>query len=129
MNQTAELTQRKFEGRIVSVKGQIAAVEATGDILPGLNEALLSSENPAVVMEVFFQDKQSVSCLILSDPQDLYRGMKIVGSGQQLSVPESPGLLGRAIDLFGNPLDGGKPIQAVKRRSIYSKTPSLATIA
>jgi len=127
--QQTELTQRKFEGRIISVKGQIAAVEATSDILPGLNEALLSPENPGVVMEVFFQDKQSVSCLILSDPQDLFRGMKIVGTGQQLSIPESPSLLGRAIDLFGNPLDGGKPIDSAKRRSIYSKTPSLATIA
>lgn len=120
---------RKFEGRIISVKGQIAAVESSGDVLPGLNEALLSPENQAVCLEVFFQDKQSVSCLILSDPDELYRGMKIVGTGVQISVPQTPALLGRAIDLFGNPIDGGKPIVSVKRKPIYSKTPSLATIA
>lgn len=123
------LETRRFEGRIISVKGQIASVESAGDMLPGLNEALLSPENPAVCLEVFFQDKQSVSCLILSDPYDLYRGMKIVGSGVQVSIPKTPTLLGRAMDLFGNPIDGGKPLVAQKRKSIYSKTPSLSTVA
>jgi len=126
---TPDLTERRFEGRIISVKGQIAAVESSGDVLPGLNEALISPELPTVCLEIFFQDKQSVSCLILSDPNDLYRGMKVVGTGVQVSIPETPALLGRAIDLFGNAIDGQKPIVSAKRRSIYSKTPSLASIA
>lgn len=127
--QLAHEQKQTFEGIITSVRGQIATVESTGAGLPGLNEALISPENKLVCLEVFFQDKQSVSCLILSDPADLYRGMKIVGANQQVSVPESPELLGRAIDLFGNVLDNQKPINATKRRSIYSKTPSLNTIA
>ncbi len=118
-----------FEGIIVSVKGQIAQVESTGGGLPGLNEALVSPEELSVCMEVFFQEKQYVSCLILSDPDKLYRGMKISGTNSQLSIPETAELLGRAVDLFGNPLDGGKPFPAGKRKSIYAKTPSIATIA
>lgn len=120
--------KQTFEGIIVSVKGQIAQVESTGGGLPGLNEALISPEDPSVCMEVFFQEKQYVSCLILSDPDHLYRGMKIVGTNSQLSVPETAEVLGRAIDLFGNPLDGGKPFTG-KRKSIYAKTPSISTIA
>lgn len=127
--QIAKEQKKIFEGVVTSVRGQIATVESSGAGLPGLNEALVSPELSSVVLEVFFQDKQSVSCLILSDPANLYRGMKIVGTNQQVSVPETPELLGRAIDLFGNVLDGKKPISAVKRRSIYSKTPSLSTIA
>ena len=127
--QLAHEEKKTFEGVITSVRGQIATVESTGSGLPGLNEALVSPELASVCLEVFFQDKQSVSCLILSEPADLYRGMKIVGANQQVSIPESPELLGRAIDLFGNPLDGQKVIPATKRRSIYSKTPSLSTIA
>lgn len=127
--QLAKEQKQTFEGIITSVRGQIATVESTGAGLPGLNEALVSPELPSVCLEVFFQDKQAVSCLILSDPADLYRGMKIVGANQQVSIPESPELLGRAIDLFGNALDGQKPIDHTKRRSIYSKTPSLSTIA
>lgn len=118
-----------FEGIIVSVRGQIAEVQSSGSGLPGLNEALISPEDKQVCLEVFFQEKQYVSCLILSDPDKLYRGMKIIGTSSQISVPESNSLLGRAIDLFGNPLDNGKPINADKRRSVYSKTPSLNTIA
>lgn len=125
----AQETKATFEGIIVSVRGQIAQVQSSGAGLPGLNEALISPEEKSVCLEVFFQEKQYVSCLILSDPDKLYRGMKIVGTKSQVSVPESNSLLGRAIDLFGNPLDNGKPIEFTKRRSIYSKTPSLSTIA
>lgn len=121
--------KQTFEGVITSVRGQIATVESTGAGLPGLNEALISPEVKGVCLEVFFQEKQYVSCLILSDPDTLFRGMRIQGTNSQLSIPESPTLLGRAIDLFGNPLDNGKPIVATKRRSIYAKTPSLNTIA
>lgn len=118
-----------FEGIIVFVRGQIAQVQSSGGELPGLNEALISREIPGVCLEVFFQEKQYVSCLILSDPDKLYRGMNITGTRSQVSIPETEGLLGRAIDLFGNPLDNGKPIVSNKRRPIYSKTPSLNTIA
>lgn len=118
-----------FEGIISAVRGQIATVESAGTGLPGLNEALISPEDKSVCLEVFFQEKQFISCLILSDPDKLYRGMKISGTNSQISVPEGESLLGRAIDLFGNPLDNGKPIQTSKRRSIYSKTPALNTIA
>lgn len=126
-----ELQEEKplFEGIIVSVRGQIAQVQSSGGGLPGLNEALVSPESPGVCLEVFFQEKQYVSCLILSDPDKLFRGMKIEGTRAQISIPETPALLGRAIDLFGNPLDNGKAIPSTKRRSIYSKTPSLNTIA
>ncbi len=118
-----------FEGTIVSVRGQIAQVQSSGAGLPGLNEALICPDEKGVYLEVFFQEKQYVSCLILSDPDKLFRGMKVVGTNSQLSVPEGAGLLGRAIDLFGNPLDNGKPIDSQKRRSIYSRTPSLNTVA
>lgn len=125
----AQEQKQTFEGVIVSVKGQIAQVESSGGGLPGLNEALISPEDKSVCLEVFFQEKQYVSCLILSDPDKLYRGMKISGTNSQLSIPETLELLGRAVDLFGNPLDGGKAFTPGKRKSIYSKTPSISTIA
>lgn len=128
-NKLAHEQKPTFEGIIVSVKGQIAQVESTGGALPGLNEALISPEEKGVCLEVFFQESQYVSCLILSDPDKLYRGMKILGTNSQLSIPETSELLGRAVDLFGNPLDGGKPFTPGKRKSIYSKTPSLNTVA
>lgn len=130
MDQPLSKTQIKpFEGIIVSIQGQIAEVQSAGGGLPGLNEALICPDEQGVCLEVFFQEKEFVSCLILSDPDILYRGMRIVGTLAQVSIPQSPELLGRAIDLFGNPLDSGKQITATKRRSIYSKTPSLNTIA
>ena len=129
MTDLAKEKKALFEGIIVWVRGQIAQVESTGAGLPGLNEALISTEDKSICLEVFFQEKQSVSCLILSDPDRLYRGMKISGTNSQVSIPEDPSLLGRAIDLFGNPLDNGKPIVGTRRRSIYSRTPSLNTIA
>lgn len=113
------------EGFIRSVNGSIAQVEIASSTYPALYDLLTSPETPQVMMEVYSQSRTSLACQILSSPDQLYRGMKVVGTGSDLQVPVGEGILGRVMDLFGNPQDGGGPIKATKKTSIYSKPPSL----
>src|SRR3989344_5373607 len=122
---TPQTVRKKVEGVVKSVNAQIAEVEITSADFPLFYEVLTSEEDPSVSLEVFAQSRKSVSCLILSNPTRLYRSMKIIGTGGQLTVPVGPGVLGRAIDMFGNPLDNNTPINTTKRATIYTKTPSL----
>lgn len=119
---------RVVKGFVRSVNGQIAKIEIESDNFPQLNEILTSPKDPYVMMEVFQESKDGVSCLILSNPDKLYRGMEIIGTGSDLKIPVGKEVLGRVIDLFGNPRDKKQaipPPPRTDRASIYSKTPSL----
>lgn len=119
---------RQVKGTIRSVTGQIAEIEIETDDFPLLNEILTSPKDPSVIMEVFRESKDTIDCLVLSNPDTLYRGMVVVGTGSDLKIPVGKGVLGRVIDLFGIPRDKGTPIPPppqTDRVSIYSKAPSL----
>jgi F-type H+-transporting ATPase subunit beta len=115
-------------GIVRSINGQIGSVDIDSQVYPSLEEILISPENPAVILEVFAQDKRNVLCHILSGTDSLYRGMKILGTGVELKIPVGQAILGRAIDLFGNPKDSKGPLPKNKMASIYSKAPSLNII-
>lgn len=113
------------EGIITGITGQIARVEIIGETPPLPLEILHDPKNPDVKLEVCFQNKSIVSCLILSDPTQLYRGEKVVGSGSDLKIPVSKNLLGIAVDLFGTPLTSKTALPKDKMRSIYAKSLSI----
>lgn len=120
-------THNKVAGTITSVNGQIATVEVE-DAFPQDLEILYCLNDPEVVLEVFSQSKDKISCQILTNPDRIYRGMPIVGSGTDLKVPVGKSVLGRVIDLFGNCKDNGAPIVKDKLSPIYSKAPTLSIV-
>lgn len=115
----------KVKGIITSVNGQIATVEIETDEYPSLFEILTAEKDSAVVLEVFSQSKSAVFCQILSKSDKLYRGMAVYGTGSDLKVPVGREILGRVMDLFGNPKDNSGSISRAQNSSIYSKAPSI----
>jgi F-type H+/Na+-transporting ATPase subunit beta len=115
-------------GQIRSIRGQIAEVQIESEQLPALFEILTSAENPDVRLEVFYQSEEIAACLILTRAVGLYRGMKVYGTGSELKIPVGENILGRVINLFGEPQDGKILPPTQFQTSIYSKTPPLNTI-
>lgn len=124
----AVISQPKVIGKVKSVKGQIAEVQIESEDLPALFEILTSPENPSVRLEVFFQSEDISSCLVLSNPEDLYRSMLLIGTGSGLRIPIDKNIAGRVINLFGDPQDGGPALSSPVKRPIYAKTPPLNTL-
>lgn len=114
-------------GKIRSIRGQIAQVQIESSKLPYLSEILASPDDPKVRLEVYYQAKDISYCLILSNPSKLCRGQVIVGTGSELKIPASQEVLGRIINLFGEPQDG-KELSVTTTVPIYSKTPPLNTL-
>ncbi len=112
-----------FTGIIRSVKGQIAEVEAISTSQAQLLEILTSVEDPSVMLEVYIQERNIASCLILSSPLKLYRGMQIVGTGSDLKIPVGKQMLGKILNLYGQSLRTGESFTPEKKLSIYAKTP------
>ena len=123
-----EPAAQNAEGTITGVNGQIVKVEIETDKHPALYEILVSPDDPEVVLEVFSQSQKEVLCQILSSPDALFRGMKITGTAQDLKIPVGKEILGRAIDLFGRPVDNRGTLPKASQTTIYAQAPSLNII-
>ncbi|MBI2268512.1 MAG: F0F1 ATP synthase subunit beta [Candidatus Blackburnbacteria bacterium] len=114
---------KKSRLKIQSIKGQIAEVSVESEDQPAGFELLTSLENERVLLEVFSQKLGNASCLVLSDPEDLYRGMPLVSLGTSLKVPVGDSVLGEVIDLSASPTSHTSPTS-----SIYQKPPPLTVV-
>lgn len=119
----------QIEGVIVSVRGQVAEVEFLGQS-PAPRHVLLLKDDPSVILEVYASSgPNKYYCLILLPTNKLYRGAIVVGTGRTLEIPVGEGLLGRVVDIFGDPVDGKGELPRTIRRPIYQTAPSYPNIS
>ncbi|HEX8994034.1 MAG TPA: F0F1 ATP synthase subunit alpha [Candidatus Paceibacterota bacterium] len=75
-----------------------------------LSEALESAED--VYGVVLNLEEESVRVIILGDASRVAEGMTVVSTGEILSIPVGPELIGRVVSPLGEMLDGAGPIKA-----------------
>ncbi|KKR87117.1 F0F1 ATP synthase subunit beta [Candidatus Daviesbacteria bacterium RIFOXYD1_FULL_41_10] len=122
-------TKSTVSGKIISVTGQIAKVQISGHLFPLLFEIMTSPEDNSVKLEVFSQSEDISSCLILSNPNLIYRGMVISGTGKGLQIPTGSNILGRVVNVFGDAIDAKGPIVPQSLTPLNQKAPPLSTIS
>jgi len=69
--------------------------------------------------------EDEIGAVLLSADQEVKAGAPVRLSGQILSIPVGPELLGRVIDPLGNPLDGKGPIKTQARGEIERPAPGV----
>lgn len=107
-------------GRVKSIKGLICEVQIIGD-RPAPKELLLLEENNTVLLEVAtYKDPYTARCVNLSGSTLVKRGAAVIAAKSTLTVPETSAVLGRVLNAFGVPIDGGEPLPASNHRSIYN---------
>jgi flagellum-specific ATP synthase len=65
-----------------------------------------------------------VLAMPLDEPDGLQLGSRVVARSQDARLAVGPGLLGRVLDGFGQPMDGGPPIEAEASYPLYSQPPN-----
>ncbi len=108
-------------GTIAAVHGPV--VDITCDYLPPLHQALCSAlDTEQYTFEVYQHlDEHHVRAITLHSTAGLQRGMPVFDTGAPLHVPVSPECLGRLLNVFGEPLDGGPPLDAGQFRNILGQ--------
>lgn len=107
-------------GKIISIQGQIVEVEFPEESVPKIYDILTLDDDQTIKMEVATSSGQSkVFCFSLSPVESLSRGKKVINTGKPLEIQVGENVLGRLIDIFGNPLDGLGPLKTEEKRSIY----------
>jgi len=126
-------TQTKSNtGTIVQVIGPVVDVEFSGDAkMPPLLTALevdyeIEGKKTSVVLEVQQHlGDDWARAVAMSSTEGLKRGMPVKDTGAPISVPVGEGVLGRVLNVLGQPVDERGPVQAVKHYPIHRQAPPL----
>ena len=108
-------------GKIIAIEGQIVTVEFKPDNSPSAKDILILKDDANYKMEVIISASESTFyCLAFMPTEELFRGALVINTKQPIQVPVGDGVLGRIINIFGDPIDGKGPVKASKKMSIYS---------
>ncbi|MCA2961842.1 MAG: F0F1 ATP synthase subunit beta [Silvanigrellales bacterium] len=117
-------------GKILQVMGPVVDVQFEKGALPPIFNALkttntmISSEKDNLVLEVAQHLGESVVRAIAMDSTDgLCRGNPVSDTGSQITVPVGKEVLGRILNVVGEPIDGAGPVLAAKSYPIHRKAP------
>ncbi|MGE5041446.1 MAG: F0F1 ATP synthase subunit beta [Candidatus Levyibacteriota bacterium] len=109
------------KGTIITISGQIAEVEFE-DTLPSVHDVLTVDEMPSVHLEVWESATSTTFyCIILSPENKLQRGLRVTNTGTSITIPTGNQVLGRVLDIFGNPQDGKQHFTPENNKPIFSK--------
>jgi len=113
----------KLKGRIDRVVGMV--IEALGPAVAIGEKCFIATPGipdttPAEV--VGFRDNK-VLLMPLGELAGIGPGSEVIATGQQFSISVGPGLKGRVLGGFGNPIDGKGPVQFEKGMSTQNPPP------
>jgi F-type H+/Na+-transporting ATPase subunit beta len=118
-----------ISGRVVAVHGSVVDIAFPVGVLPGINEAVAIDWDlgPPVVAEVQQHlGPATVRVVALGGTSGLRRGTPARALGEPIRVPVGKAVLGRLLNVIGEPVDRGAPLPpAVERRPIHAPAPPL----
>jgi len=118
-------------GTIKQVIGAVVDVQFADELPAILNALEIQDHNIRVVLEVAQHlGENTVRCIAMDATEGLTRGQKVIDMGTPIMVPAGPELLGRIINVIGEPIDERGPIGGEKgpttTMAIHADAPSFA---
>jgi flagellum-specific ATP synthase len=102
---------RRVRGLAIEAVGPQAAVgELCRIVVPGGAADLLA--------EVVGVDAEQVLLMPYGPPAGIGAGAEVLALGRDAKLPAGPALLGRVVDAFGQPVDGGPPLDTLRRIAV-----------
>jgi F-type H+-transporting ATPase subunit beta len=126
-------TSSTNQGRVLQVIGPVVDVEFEGGALPEINTALRIS-NPAISDRVWnltvevaqHLGEHGVRCVSMDTTDGLVRGMPVENTGAPIQMPVGREVLGRILNVVGEPVDERGPVNVKARMPIHRLAPKFA---
>ena len=120
-------------GKVVQVIGSTLDAEFEQDSLPEIYNAL-TVKNAATDEELVCEvqrhlGRNRVRAVAMGTTDGLVRGDEITDTGQPITVPIGKGVLGRIMNVYGEPVDERGPIESDERWPIHRKPPAFADLS
>ena len=121
-------TLNKNEGLITQIIGPVIDVEFQQGELPEIYNALNITLDDGTVVVAEVQQmlgSNRVRTVAMSSTDGLKRGMKVVNTGEPIKVPVGKPILGRILNVIGQPVDEMGPIETNDYLPIHRESPKL----
>ncbi len=121
-------TLNKNEGLITQIIGPVIDVEFSQGELPEIYNALniINEDGSVVVAEVQqMLGSNRVRTVAMSSTDGLKRGMKVVNTGEAIKIPVGKPILGRILNVIGEPVDKMGPVETNDYLPIHRESPKL----
>src|SRR5580658_8641989 len=112
-------------GHITQVIGAVVDVHFDEDLPAILNALETTNQGNRLVLEVAQQlGENTVRAVAMDTSEGLVRGQEVRDTGAPITVPVGAGLLGRIINVIGNPVDEAGPVKGEAMRAIHQDAPA-----
>ncbi len=119
-------------GKVIQVIGPVVDVEFPVGKLPAIYNAVnikrsdsAKAERKEIVAEVAYHlGENTVRTIAMEPTEGLTRGLEVVDTGGPISVPVGREVLGRIINVIGEPVDKVGPVNAKERYPIHRGAPT-----
>jgi F-type H+-transporting ATPase subunit beta len=111
-------------GTIAQVMGAVVDVQFGGDLPEILNSLHTQNQDKTLVLEVAQHlGENMVRTIAMDSTEGLQRGAEVTDTGEAIAVPVGPEMLGRIINVVGEPIDERGPVNAKVRFGIHKAAP------
>lgn len=126
-----EKATENLEGAIEQVIGPVVDISFEGGKLPPIygavtvtNKAINNQEDNLVLEVAQHIGEKTVRCVAMDETNGLTRGLKAKYRGQQITMPVGKAVLGRILNVIGEPVDEMGPVSSTARWPIHRPAPS-----
>ncbi|MFN3691629.1 MAG: F0F1 ATP synthase subunit beta [Fervidobacterium sp.] len=121
---------KKSFGKIVRIIGPVVDVKFAEGELPDIYDALVV-KNPQTGKDLILEVEQligdnTVRTVAMDSTDGLIRGMEVENTGSPIKAPVGRGILGRMINVIGEPIDEQVELKDVEYWPIHRPAPSMA---
>src|SRR5580700_6255243 len=119
------------KGKIVQVIGPVVDIEFPENLPSIYNAVTVDFDVPGHGKTKLTLEVQQhlgdgwVRSVAMSSTEGLKRGLEVTDTGAAISMPVGPGVMGRVVDVTGNPVDERGPVVAEKYYPIHRAAPPL----
>lgn len=124
------MDKNSTDGAVTQVLGPVVDVRFESGDLPDIYTAVIAKCKNAnggdedLTLEVAQHiGENTVRCVAMDSTDGLVRGATVLNTRMPIQIPVGPGVLGRVLNVAGEPVDEGAPIDAVKYLPIHRDPP------
>ncbi len=115
---------KNLVGKITQVLGAVVDVQFDGDLPAILNALHVQNQGKLLVLEVAQHlGEKTVRTIAMDSTDGLVRGLEVSDTGSAITVPVGRSVLGRIINVIGEPVDERGPVKSDKHYQIHRPAP------
>jgi F-type H+-transporting ATPase subunit beta len=114
-----------IKGSVSQIMGAVVDVHFEGELPAILNALETDNHGNRLVLEVAQHlGESNVRCIAMDTTEGLVRGQEVTDTGTGILVPVGPEMLGRIINVVGDPIDERGPVLTKTKAPIHAPAPA-----